>query len=1028
MVFNSSHTKSNAHTVGQLQWTTETHQAASQDLKASWLSTSCGEREHPALRTMHQLSFLRHGLRAAKRTPLTLGPRTNINGLSRFKSGAASPKAPQAMSKRQPQGPSQTARGMKDRQPRTSQQHQKQPAVPRRRRLNRATGEVEEQRSDGTFASISARPRQRQRPPRRRAPKSSPSASPNRLGHNFPSVAAFKPDRSVAHKRSPRETGSASESAKATKEAGDLEQLDAVEVSAAGEGELLDDDEFGEMENLEKEAETYHRLNRATGKIELVDNQGEITEVVQSLETLFAEPEEEEATRVSNTRLPKRYVVISIYANPNKPRDRSKKRLERAKLEQEDEEEEMPRPKPKPKKRSIVKVQRGPVILPPSLTVRELSLSSGINAYDLIKKVAELGALDMDQTAGESGSLTRVKGKLDPYLLAQFRVEAEGGRRRIASKQVSTVAQSLLLSAEISELLMMEFGLESELQIDKVVDEARTVMEDAEGMDARPPMVTVMGHVDHGKTTLMDTLRNASVAAGEEGGITQKVAAFSFGLGDGNLPATFVDTPGHEAFASMRRCGALVTDIIVLIIAATDGVRPQTVECIELAKAGNVPLIIALTKVDVDGIDEEEAKMRVSNELAAYGVNTEVVGGDVQIVPIAAPKGIGLEALVEAITLQAEVMELRADKKARGEAVVLESFLDPSLGPIADVIVRWGTLSAGDIVVVGEEHGKIRKLLSTVDGAELKAATPAMPARVLGLSSCVRPGLDLLVVPDNKRAKQVVSLRTRRRVGAEAIAESDRENLAGEEAEGDEDDQDGEDSALPLKQDPIFCKLVLKADTDGGLEALKYSVEALNLKVTEQISTELAQEQELTLPEGSGFVVVRKGIGPISKQDLEIASSFGAAVYGFNVRAPRNIVAAASAEGIEVVNKGVIYHILEDIESSLYKSAAPSTVEKVVGKAEVLQTFVMNPERRGDSEWTVAGCKIADGEISVSNRVRVTRQGEVIHSSSGIDSLRHYKRKVKSLAKGQECGISLSGFQDFQNGDIIEFYVLEAAS
>ena len=682
------------------------------------------------------------------------------------------------------------------------------------------------------------------------------------------------------------------------------------------------------------------------------------------------------------------------------------------------------KPKQKPKKKKVVKVQRGPVVLPASLTVRELSLSSGVNAYSLIKKVAEIGGLDIDSNSGQGSGLTSIKGKLDPYLLAQFRAEAEGGRRRLASKQVSAVAQSLLLSAEIAELLMLEFGLETELQKDKVADEVRTVIESGEGTEARPPMVTIMGHVDHGKTTLMDTLRHASVAASEEGGITQKVAAFSFGLGDGNLPATFVDTPGHEAFASMRRCGALVTDIIVLVVAATDGVRPQTIESIELAKAGNIPVIIALTKVDMDGIDPEEAKMRVSNELATYGVETEVIGGDVQMVPLAAPKGVGIESLVEAITLQAEMMELRADAKARGEAVVLESFLDPSLGPVADVIVRWGTLKAGDIFVVGEEHGRIRQLLSTVDSSQLRSATPAVPVRVLGLNSCVRPGLDLLVVPNNKRAKQVVSLRTRRRVAAEAIAENDRE--ASGERENGLDDEETEE--LIVKDEPILCKMVLKADTDGGLEALKYSIEALNHKVTELILNEVEQDKELTLPEGSGFVIVREGIGPISKQDLEIAASFGAAVYGFNVRAPRNIVAIAAGEGVELVNKGVIYHLLEDIESSLYKSAAPTTVERVVGKAEVLQTFLMNPEKRGDSEWTVAGCRISEGEISVSNRVRVTRLGEVIHSSSGIDSLKHYKRKVKSLGKGQECGISLSGFQEFQNGDVIEFYVLEAAS
>jgi len=669
------------------------------------------------------------------------------------------------------------------------------------------------------------------------------------------------------------------------------------------------------------------------------------------------------------------------------------------------------------------------VSIPKSITLRELSLRSGVGMRQLISMLIRLGGID-ENDSHDSDSV-RAKTKISPHLMAQLRTEAEGGKRsKVGSSQISAVAESIVIGSEIAELLCLELGLKTEEQEESILDEFRTEVDenasDDDWGEKRFPVVTVMGHVDHGKTTLLDTLRNAKVAESEAGGITQAVAAFKVDMGGDGSEVVFLDTPGHEAFSSMRKCGAVVTDIIVLVIAASDGIRPQTLESIELAKAAGVPIVVALTKVDLNGINKDEALQRISYELSSHGVDTEVVGGDVQIVPVSAVKNEGLDDLTEAVKLQAEMMNLRASANSRGEAVVLESRRERSVGAVADLLVRWGTLKVGDLLVVGEQHGKVRRMLDDT-GKPIKTAGPSTPVRLIGLDEPPAPGNDVLVVPNIARAREIVSLRSRRRTDAEAATQEIEEKMKSSE---DTQDSEGESDEPKVVTDPVVVPVVLKADTDGSLEALKYSVEAINLEM-EQKRSEYEETLRLDdsetdgidytiLPKGSGFKVISNGVGEITSNDISMAAVAEGAVFGFNVRVAKQMVALASSQGVDVVTQGVIYHLLDDMNGKLREHLPKQEVLEVLGSAEVLQTFVMKGNKRSQGDWVVAGCRVVDGNINSKSRVRVLREGVVIHKSSGIDSLKHFKENVKNVSKGTECGISLSGFEEFQKGDVIE--------
>jgi len=694
--------------------------------------------------------------------------------------------------------------------------------------------------------------------------------------------------------------------------------------------------------------------------------------------------------------------------------------------------------------------QHGKVKIAEFMTLKQLGIRSGIPTRELVSKLVQIGGFEnasrMDLSTG-----VRVRAQISAYTIRQLKLEASrnrgaaGNRRRsrVANTEVSEIAEGVTISAEIVELLMLEFGRETERDENRAKDEFRTdpqqaMLEDPSKLKDRDAVVTVMGHVDHGKTSLLDALRNTNIAAGEEGGITQRVGAFNFTLENQNI--VFLDTPGHEAFSSMRRCGSMLTDIIVLVVAATDGVRPQTIESIEMAKAAGVPLVVALSKVDVAGIKESEARNRIAAQLTEHGVETEDMGGDVQVVPIAAPRRQGLKELSEAILLLASMLELKADHTSRGEGVVLESTLDKGLGGVADIVTRWGTMKVGDNVVCGEQATKIRKLLHTVSGKPMKEAPPSTPVRLIGFKEPPAPGSDVLVLKDQRRAKEVAQLRKNRRIEIEAeemrIAEfkvqderlqeredavkagykdrakAYREKLKKEQEAEDVEKEDEEQQRLnaAVKVLPV----ILKADTDGSLDALRYSTDGLSQQFQQRA-------EDLGITEECGIKVIRKAVGPVTASDVDLARTFEAKIFAFNVRADQSVMKQAGREGVEIFAQAVIYHLLDDMKKLIDENTPREPEVNILGSAKVLQVFKMRPRNRREGEWFVAGSKVEKGEIKKGQRLRVRRGDEVIFKG-GMDSLKHFKDDVNKVSEGQECGISLSAFQDFEHGDIIEAY------
>ena len=579
---------------------------------------------------------------------------------------------------------------------------------------------------------------------------------------------------------------------------------------------------------------------------------------------------------------------------------------------------------------------------------------------------------------------------------------------------------------------------------------SRTIWDDELHGDSpkRIPVVTIMGHVDHGKTTLLDHLRSASVASGEAGGITQAVSAFLVPVNDSEI--CFLDTPGHEAFNSMRRHGASITDIVILIVAATEGLRPQTIESINLAKSAGVPIIVAVTKIDVlkEDYEREAAVQSITSELASLGLDES----DSQIIPISAPKGIGIEDLIEAIELQASLMEnIRAPINVPGELVVLESVIDQAMGASAIVINRWGTTKVGDNILTGKQLARVRVMKDPVSGKQLKKLVPGHPAQISGFKNPPTPGEDILVLDKKtmRKAKSIIALRKKedldllysehedtelerqqviennkvKRAMEKRIRFFKRNGILGKELKELEDElaelieleEGGETEA-----EPVTVQLILKADTDGALEALKYSIEGLNAEVQ---ATE--EDENSTIPKGSGFQIVHAGVGAVNSSDVEAAARFGAQIYGFNVRAPASLTTKLKQENVEMKTHSVIYHILDDLKVDISSTLPPEIKEIIVAQAEVKQVFEMNGKRRGDPKWKVAGSFIKSGTFNKNDRVRVVRNGKVISPTTGVGSLKIFNEDVQSVDKSLECGIALNSFEEFKEGDIIETFVQE---
>ncbi|MBS0386413.1 MAG: translation initiation factor IF-2, partial [Proteobacteria bacterium] len=539
-----------------------------------------------------------------------------------------------------------------------------------------------------------------------------------------------------------------------------------------------------------------------------------------------------------------------------------------------------------------------------------------------------------------------------------------------------------MLDADTAELIATEYGHVVKRVAESDVEEGLEGEVDTdENVQPRPPVVTIMGHVDHGKTSLLDALRQTDVAAGEAGGITQHIGAYQVRL-KGGQRITFLDTPGHAAFSAMRARGAQVTDIVVLVVAADDGVMPQTVEAISHAKAASVPIIVAVNKIDKQGANPD----RVLQELLQHEIVAEKFGGDVQYVEVSATQKIGLDKLTEAILLQAEVLDLKANPDRAAEGSVVESKLDRGRGTVATVLVQKGTLKRGDIVVVGATWGRVRALANE-RGQMVPAAGPSEPVEVMGLEGVPEPGDVLQVVDNENRAREVADYRQRKRRERAAVGAVRGNSLEQMMAKI----KDASSSELPI---------LIKADVQGSAEAIASSLDKLG---TEEVRAR----------------VVHSGVGGINESDVQLAKTSGASIIGFNVRASKEARDLAEREGVEIRYYAIIYNLIDDIKGVMSGMLAPINRETFLGNAEVLEVF--NISKVGK----VAGCRVTEGVVRKGAKVRILRDNVVIQEMGVLTTLERFKDEVNEVVGGQECGMSFGPFQDIKQGDVIECFNVE---
>ncbi len=490
-----------------------------------------------------------------------------------------------------------------------------------------------------------------------------------------------------------------------------------------------------------------------------------------------------------------------------------------------------------------------------------------------------------------------------------------------------------------------------------------------------------MGHVDHGKTSLLDALRATDVAAGEAGGITQHIGAYQVELPSGER-VTFIDTPGHEAFTAMRARGASVTDVVVLVVAADDGVMPQTVEAIRHAKAASAPVVVAINKMDKPGANPG----RVRNELLSYEIVVEEMGGETQDVEVSALKKTGLDRLIEAVLLQAEILDLKANPARSAEGTVIESRLDRGRGPVATVLVQRGTLNQGDILVAGAEWGRVRAMLDD-KGRVLKDAGPSMPVEVLGLSGVPSAGEPFVVVENESRAREITEFRARKL--------RDKTSAGNVAARGTLDQMLARIQAGEQKE----VAVLIKADVQGSAEALQATV----LKqATEEVKVR----------------VLHAAVGQITESDVQLAKASDAVILAFNVRATAQARDLAQREGVDIRYYSIIYEVADDIEKLVKGKIAPKAREKFLGYAEVRKVFSITKVGK------VAGCMVTDGLVKRGAGVRVLRDGVVIHSGE-LSQLKRFKDDVREVARGYECGLSFANFHELQEGDVVECFETE---
>ncbi len=549
-------------------------------------------------------------------------------------------------------------------------------------------------------------------------------------------------------------------------------------------------------------------------------------------------------------------------------------------------------------------------------------------------------------------------------------------KEMIGMGMMATINQTL--DQDTATLVVEELGHAAKPISESNVEESLLADEpDAGGATApRPPVVTVMGHVDHGKTSLLDHIRKSRVADAEAGGITQHIGAYHVSTGKGTV--TFLDTPGHAAFTSMRARGATATDVVVLVVAADDGIMPQTEEAIEHSRAAQVPIVVAVNKIDKDGADVE----KVRGDLAQKGIVPEAWGGQNIFVDVSAKTGEGIDALLEAILLQAEVMELRAAVEVPARGVVIESTLDKGRGPVATVLVHQGILKKGDILLAGQEFGRVRALLDE-HGKPLGTAGPSIPAVVLGLAGAPAVGEEMRVVSNERKAREIAEFRGRK-VREGKLASRGRPMVAENVF-----DHFGEKQLSTLN-------VLIKADVQGSAEALRDALTALSADEIEN-------------------KIIASGIGGINESDIDLAAASGAIVIGFNVRADAQARKVAQAENVQIRYYSVIYEAIDDVRQIMSGMLAPELRENIVGVAEVKDVF------RSSKMGAVAGCQVLEGVVKRGNLIRVLRDNVVVFEG-GLESLRRHKDDVGEVVSGTECGIAVKNYNDVRPGDNIEVY------
>ncbi len=577
------------------------------------------------------------------------------------------------------------------------------------------------------------------------------------------------------------------------------------------------------------------------------------------------------------------------------------------------------------------------VILPDTITVQELAARMAARAPDVVKALMKMGVM-----AAATQSLDADTAEL---VVQEFGHRA----RRVSESDV-------------------EIGIEGEVDVDT-------------DMQPRPPVVTVMGHVDHGKTSLLDALRSTDVVRGEAGGITQHIGAYQVQMPSGNR-ITFIDTPGHEAFTAMRSRGASVTDVVVLVVAADDGVMPQTIEAIRHAKASGAPIVVAINKMDKPDANPN----RVRQELLKYEVVVEEMGGETQDVEVSATKKTGLDKLEEAILLQAELLDLKANPERSAEGTVVESRLDRGRGPVATVLVQKGTLRAGDIVVAGAEWGKIRAMTDD-KGKAVKVAGPSTPVEIQGLASVPRAGEPFVVVENESRAREISEFRQRRL----------RDTAAGAQtaARGTLDEMLARIQAGEQKE----VAVLVKSDVQGSAEAINVTV------------LKLAHEEVRVR-------VLLSAVGQITESDVQLAKASNALIVAFNVRATSQARDLAQREGVDIRYYSIIYEVADDIEKMVRGKVAPKAREKFLGYAEIRKVFDITKTGK------VAGCMVTEGLVKRGSGVRLLRDGVVIHNGE-LSQLKRFKDDVREVARGYECGLSFAGFSDLREGDMVECFEVE---